>query len=169
VDASLDVPGALRIARRLGISIPGGSAGDGVERGAVMTKLPAYVVVTPARNEERSIEMTIRSMIAQTAPPLRWVIVSDGSTDGTDDIVKKYSATHPWIELVRMPQREERHFAGKVYAFNAGRARVQELPYEVIASLDADITFEPDYFAFLLEKLERRSARHRTTPMTTAL
>jgi len=118
-----------------------------------MTKLPAYVVVTPARNEERSIEMTIRSMIAQTAPPLRWVIVSDGSTDGTDDIVKKYSATHPWIELVRMPQREERHFAGKVYAFNAGRARVQELPYEVIASLDADITFEPDYFAFLLEKL----------------
>ncbi len=102
-----------------------------------MRKLPAYVVVTPARNEARSIELTIRSMVEQTARPLKWVIVSDGSTDGTDDIVKKYAAEHEWIELLRMPEREERHFAGKVYAFNAGHSRVKELPYEVIASLDA--------------------------------
>ncbi len=116
-------------------------------------KLPSYVVVTPARNEARSIEMTIQSVVAQTARPLRWVIVSDGSTDATDDIVKKYAAVHDWIELVRMPEREERHFAGKVYAFNAGQARVKELPYEVIVSLDADITFDENYFSFLLEKL----------------
>jgi poly-beta-1,6-N-acetyl-D-glucosamine synthase len=118
-----------------------------------MLKLSAYVVVTPARNEARSIELTIHSVLAQTVRPLKWVIVSDGSTDGTDDIVKKHVVQHEWIELLRMPEREERHFAGKVYAFNAGLDRVKELPYEVIASLDADISFDEGYFAFLLEKL----------------
>jgi glycosyltransferase involved in cell wall biosynthesis len=118
-----------------------------------MAKLPSYVIITPARNEARSIELTIKSVVAQTARPLRWVIVSDGSTDGTDDIARKYAAEHEWIELLRMPEREERHFAGKVYAFNAGRERVRELRYEVIISLDGDITFDEEYFAFLLEKL----------------
>src|SRR5678816_927929 len=113
----------------------------------------AYVVITPARNEATFIEQTIQSMAAQKIPPLKWVIVSDGSTDGTDDIVKKYAAQHDWIELVRMPERKERHFAGKILAFNAGFDRVKDLGYEFVASLDADITFDNEYFAFLLEKM----------------
>src|ERR1035441_5165563 len=84
---------------------------------------------------------------------LRWVIVSDGSTDGTEDIVKRYTLAHPWIELLRMPERKDRDFAGKAYAFNAGKDRVEALPYEVIVCLDADITFAGDYFSFLLDKL----------------
>lgn len=118
-----------------------------------MLNSQAYVVVTPARNEAKFIELTIQAVIAQTVLPLKWLIVSDGSTDGTDDIVRKHAAQHEWIELVRMPQRAERHFAGKVHAFNAGQAKVKELPYEVIVSLDADITCERDYFSFLIEKL----------------
>lgn len=117
------------------------------------TGLPSYVLVTPARNEARVIEGTIRAVIAQTVLPLKWAIVSDGSNDGTDEIVQRYAAQHPWIELVRTPERKERHFAGKVMAFNAGLARMEGIAYEVIASLDADITFEADYFEFLLEKL----------------
>jgi poly-beta-1,6-N-acetyl-D-glucosamine synthase len=116
-------------------------------------KLPTYVLITPARNEARSIELTIGSMVAQRVRPLRWVIVSDGSTDGTDEIVTKYADQHEWIELLRMPERRERNFAGKVGAFRAGLARVQDLSYEVIGSLDADITFDEDYFGFLLRKL----------------
>jgi poly-beta-1,6-N-acetyl-D-glucosamine synthase len=111
-----------------------------------------YVLITPARDEARSIEQTIKSVVAQTVLPLKWVIVSDGSTDGTDDIVKRYVAEHPWIELLRMPERQERNFAGKVMAFNAGHNRVRELPYSFLACMDADISFEPDYFAYLLEK-----------------
>jgi glycosyltransferase involved in cell wall biosynthesis len=118
-----------------------------------MSSIPAYVLITPARNEAEFIEGTIRSVAAQTVPPRKWVIVSDGSTDGTDDIVKRCAAELPWIELVRMPERRERNFAGKVYAFNAGYERVRELKYEAIASLDADITFDEEYFAFLLGKL----------------
>jgi glycosyltransferase involved in cell wall biosynthesis len=115
--------------------------------------LPTYVLITPARNEAQFIELTIKSVVAQTILPLKWVIVSDGSTDGTDDIVRKYAAQHDWIELVRMPERRERHFAGKVYAFNAGHGRLKDLEYEVIGSMDADISFDQDYFSFLLGKL----------------
>ncbi len=117
-----------------------------------MATLPAYVLITPARNEAQFIEQTIKSVIAQTARPLRWVIVSDGSTDGTDDIVNKYAIDHQWIELMRMPERPDRHFAGKVHAFKAGHNKVVELEYDVIGNLDADVSFDEEYFAFLLRK-----------------
>lgn len=118
-----------------------------------MLTLPAYVIVTPARNEGRYIELTIKSVVAQTVRPLKWVIVSDGSTDETDDIVSRYAAEHPWIELLRMPERRERHFAGKVHAFNAGLARMAGLSFDLLVNLDGDISFEEDYFSFLLERL----------------
>lgn len=111
-----------------------------------------YVLITPAFNEVALIEMTIQSMIAQTHLPLKWVIVSDGSTDGTDDIVKKYLPDHPWMTLVRTPERKERHFAGKVRAFNAVYEKLKDLDYDIIGNLDADITFEPEYFEFLMSK-----------------
>jgi biofilm PGA synthesis N-glycosyltransferase PgaC len=111
-----------------------------------------YVLITPARNEAAFIGSTIQSVINQTSKPLRWVIVSDGSTDGTDEIVKKYLDEYHWMELVRLPERAERHFAGKVIAFNKGYELVKQLDYEVIGNLDADISFEPDYFAFLMGK-----------------
>lgn len=120
---------------------------------------PKFVVITPARNEAQFIGATITSMVRQTARPMKWVIVSDGSTDGTDEIVEKYALLHPWISLVRMPERRDRHFAGKIVAFNAGYATVQQLPYEMIASMDADISFDEGYFLFLLEKLNEDPQR----------
>lgn len=111
-----------------------------------------FFLVTPARNEEALIELTIQSMVKQTLRPVKWLIVSDGSTDRTDEIVSKYAAQHDWIELFRRPERKTRDFAGKAGCFNAGYARLQHLPHDVIGSLDADLTFEPEYFAFLLSK-----------------
>jgi glycosyltransferase involved in cell wall biosynthesis len=124
-----------------------------MDTNSTMPEKLRYVIITPARNEERFIELTIKSMIAQTLLPLKWVIVSDGSTDRTDEIVRNYSASHPWIELVRMPERQERHFAGKVHAFNAGYDRVKALEFDVVGNLDADVSFEPEHFEFLLEKM----------------
>ena len=111
-----------------------------------------YVIITPARNEAQFIELTLQSVVAQTLRPLKWVIVSDGSTDGTDDIVAKYVADNPWIELLRMPERQDRHFAGKAYAVNAGRERLGTLQYDVIGNLDADVSFASDYFEFLMAR-----------------
>ena len=118
-----------------------------------MPTLPNYVLITPARNEAQFIELTIKSVVAQTVRPIKWIIVSDGSTDGTDEIVCKYTTNHPWIELVRMPERRERHFAGKVHAFDAGYARVRHLDFDVVGNLDADVSFGPEYFSYLLRKL----------------
>jgi biofilm PGA synthesis N-glycosyltransferase PgaC len=113
-----------------------------------------YVLITPARNEAQFIESAINAVTRQTVRPLKWVIVSDGSTDATDDIVRGHTAAHPWIELIRMPERRDRHFAGKAAAFNAGLARVRNLPYDVIGNLDADVSFDERYCALLLHKFE---------------
>lgn len=118
-----------------------------------MSAFPTYVLITPARNEAEFIVLTLKSMVAQTVLPLKWVIVSDGSTDGTDEIVRKYMADHPWIELVRMPERRERHFAGKVHAFNAGYDRVKDLDFDIVGNLDADVSFEKNHFEFLITKM----------------
>jgi glycosyltransferase involved in cell wall biosynthesis len=113
-----------------------------------------YVLITPARNEEKFIEKTIQSMIQQTVQPLRWVIVNDGSTDTTATIVRKYLPEHPWMELIDLPIHRDRSFAGKVAAFNAGFDRVKDLAYEVVGNLDSDLSFDPDYLEFLLGKFQ---------------
>ena len=115
--------------------------------------LPKYVLITPARNEAQFIELTLKSVVSQTVKPLKWVIVSDGSTDGTDEIVRRYSDANPWIELVCMPERRDRNFAGKVHAFNAGYQLVKGLNADAIGSLDADLSFDEELFSFLLGKL----------------
>jgi poly-beta-1,6-N-acetyl-D-glucosamine synthase len=117
-----------------------------------MLNLPSYVLITPARNEADYIELTLKSVVSQTVRPLKWVIVSDGSTDATDDIVRQYIANNAWIELVQMPERRERNFAGKAMAVTAGQKKLGELQYDVIGNLDADVSFDPDYFAFLMER-----------------
>jgi len=111
-----------------------------------------YILITPARNEGRFIAKALESVIAQTLLPERWVIVDDGSTDKTVEVVERYTARYPWIELVRRPQHVDRSFAGKVHAFNAGLARVQALHFEVIGNLDADLSFDRDYLEFLIQK-----------------
>lgn len=114
-----------------------------------------YVLITPARNEEAFLESTIQSVVQQTQLPRKWVIVSDCSTDRTDEIGKKYAAEHDWIEFVRMPDHEERTFASKVRCFNAGYERMKGVDYDIVGNLDADITFGEDYLEFLMGKFEQ--------------
>jgi glycosyltransferase involved in cell wall biosynthesis len=113
----------------------------------------SYVLITPARNEAKFIKSVIDSVAMQTLRPAKWVIVSDGSTDGTDELVRQYAVQYEWIELVSKPEHKERHFAAKVEAFNAGYERLQKVDYDVIGNLDADISFEDaEYFEFLMSK-----------------
>ena len=111
-----------------------------------------YVLITPARNEEILICKSLDSVTSQTLPPVRWVVVDDGSTDRTAEIVEDYTRRFPWIELLRRPQHLDRNFAGKVHAFNAGFDRLKGLNYDVVGNLDADISFPADYLEFLMQK-----------------
>jgi len=111
-----------------------------------------YVLITAARNEEAFVRRTLDSVVAQTLLPEQWVIVDDGSTDHTAEIVESYAKRHPWIELVRRGQDGDRNFASKAHAVNAGLERVQSLGFEIVGNLDADVSFEPNYMEFLMQK-----------------
>ena len=111
-----------------------------------------YVLITPARNEEAFIEKTLESMVTQTVLPERWVIVDDGSTDHTAEIVESYAKRHPWIELVRRVQDRNRNFASKAHAVNTGLERANSLRFEILGNLDADVSFGPDYMGFLMQR-----------------
>jgi len=111
-----------------------------------------YALITPAWNEEGHLPELIRSVVSQTVIPVRWVIVSDGSTDKTDDIVRSYGERHPWIVLLRRERTTGRHFAGKAQAVNAGYESLKALDFDLVGNLDADITLPPDYYQFLVGK-----------------
>src|SRR5262249_33649659 len=115
-------------------------------------KLPRILLITPARNEERYLPHTISSMRAQTIHPIRWVIINDGSTDKTPEIIDACAADCNWIERFDMPSHRDRSFAAKAHCFNAAHRQFRGLHYDVIGNLDADITFEPDYLEMLLNK-----------------
>lgn len=118
----------------------------------------AYVLVTPTRNEEAYIEKTIQSVVKQTILPKRWVIVNDGSTDSTTEIVRKYAINFNFIRLVELPKRKERHFAGKVNAIKAGFNYLGDEDYEFYGNLDADVSFDSKYYEILLDKFEEDPA-----------
>ena len=115
----------------------------------------AFVVVTPAHNEAAFIERTVLSMIRQTVRPLRWVVVNDGSTDATHEIVARHAARHAFITLVDVERSGERHFGNKVRAFNVGLRHCDGLDYDYLGNLDADISLDDDYFERVLAEFGR--------------
>jgi len=111
-----------------------------------------YVLITPARNEESYIEKTIRSVISQTVLPEKWVVVSDQSTDRTDEIVKAYAEKNSFISLVRVRERKITSFAAKVKAFENGYMSLKGVDYKYIGNLDADLSFEDGYYESILSR-----------------
>jgi len=112
----------------------------------------SYVLVTAARNEAEHIEKTLTAVVSQTIRPQRWIIVSDGSTDDTDTIVKHYSQLHPWIKLLHVNNGPEHSFRKKARAQNAGYEVLKKFPFEAIGFLDGDTSVPPDLFEYLLAK-----------------
>jgi glycosyltransferase involved in cell wall biosynthesis len=111
-----------------------------------------YAVITPVRNESEYIEKTIQSMVQQTVKPVEWVVVNDGSTDDTAQIVAKYIKDYPWIKLVNRSDRGTRQRGkGVVETFYAGYESLTQ-DYDVIVKLDGDLFFEPNYFHTLLDE-----------------
>ena len=113
-----------------------------------------YALVTPAKNEEAFIKRTLDSVVAQSIKPERWVIVSDGSTDRTDEIVMAYAETHSFIRLVRRDSAR-RNFGNKVHAFRAGYDTLHDVPYDFIGNLDADIELPPNYYEIILKRFAK--------------
>jgi biofilm PGA synthesis N-glycosyltransferase PgaC len=118
-------------------------------------RLDMYVLITPAKDEAQHISRTIESVLSQTLPPMRWVIVDDGSNDDTWLIAKDAADRCPWIQVLRKEGGQERGFGSKVRAFMAGYNAVGHLPYTFIGNLDADVAFEPFFYETLVREMER--------------
>lgn len=116
-----------------------------------------YILITAAKNEEDYIEKTIQSVITQTIVPKKWIIVSDGSTDHTDDIVNKYAGVYEFIQLIHIDSDNKRNFSSKVNAFNIGYKHINNIEHEFVGNLDADVSFESDYYERILTKFRDNS------------
>lgn len=115
-----------------------------------MASASSILVVSPARDEEKTAEATIASMVAQTVRPVLWVIVNDGSSDGTAAILDAAAREHEWIRVVHRADRGYRQVGGGVVeAFDAGLATV-DVEHEFIGKLDMDLSFAPTYFERIL-------------------
>lgn len=114
-----------------------------------MSELCSYAAITPVRDEARDFERTAEALLAQTHRPLQWIVVDDGSSDGTFEIASRYAAEHDWITVVRsrVSGRRERG-APIVRAFNQGLTYLAGRP-DFVVKLDGDLFFPAHYFAWV--------------------
>lgn len=106
-----------------------------------------YIVITPVRDEEKHLASTVKSIVAQTIRPSEWIIVNDGSSDKTGQIIDEYAARYSWIRAVHRPNRGFRKSGGGVVeAFNDGYRSLERKDWDFLVKLDGDLSFEPNYF-----------------------
>ena len=105
-----------------------------------------FGIIIPAYNEEKSIVLTLQSLVNQSFVPYQIIVVDDGSTDNTAQLVSEMVVQHPQIQLVQRKEKGEHQPGAKiVQTFNFG------LPYlkkevDVICKYDADLVFPANYF-----------------------
>ena len=115
-----------------------------------------YAVVTPARNERDNLQRLAESVLAQDHAPVWWVIVDDGSDDGMGEVAVDLARRHEWILVVGTGEDASNIAMGRrrgrdLLAFRRGVSSLPS-PVDVFVKVDADTSFEPDYFARLLER-----------------
>ena len=114
-----------------------------------------YCLITPCRDEARYARQTIESVAKQTLLPTLWVIVDDGSTDGTAEIVEEYASRLPYIRLIRRRDRGDRRVGGGVVeAFNVGYESIAPSDFEYVCKLDLDLVLPAGYFEGLVQRME---------------
>jgi glycosyltransferase involved in cell wall biosynthesis len=114
----------------------------------------AYLVITPAHNEETLLPNLIDSLAAQVIKPKRWILIDDGSEDRTPDIVDEAASQISWIKACHLPQRQRRAPGGESVVTKCLRSNSWE-DCEHLLRVDADVTFGPDYVIQLLEEFVR--------------
>lgn len=118
-------------------------------------RIVPLVIIMPVRDEQKYLRLTLESLAAQTWQPREVIVVDDGSTDATPDIVREFAAAHPWIRLVKRDNRGFRQVGkGVVVTFDFGREQILDQSWQYITKLDGDMSFGPRYIEKVLGKLE---------------
>lgn len=117
----------------------------------------SYCLITPCRDESKYARLTLDSICNQTQLPALWVIVDDGSTDATPEILAEYAAKYPFIQVVRYDNRGFRSVGpGVMQAFYAGVdaiSREQWDQFEFICKLDLDLDIPHGYFEEIINRM----------------
>lgn len=114
-----------------------------------------YLIISPCRNEAKYMRETLDSISRQTLLPAKWVIVDDGSTDETPDILKEYSEKYPWIQVVTRPDRGRRAVGpGVIEAFYDGYNAINPDDFQYVCKLDLDLILPPGYFEKIIRRME---------------
>src|ERR1700722_9211952 len=114
----------------------------------------SYLLISPCRDEAEYMKQTLDSVISQSVRPAKWIIVDDGSTDRTPEILAEYRARHQWIEVVTRTNRGRRAVGpGVVDAFYAGYQTINADHYEYLCKLDLDLRLPTRYFETLMERM----------------
>jgi len=122
-------------------------------------KSTRYIIVSPVKDEVSHIKETLDSVVAQTIRPFIWLIVDDGSTDGTKEIIRSYCARHDWIRLLINNRPGQRNTgSAEVIAFSLGYETVRNEDFDFVVKLDGDLRLEPDYFEKLFVEFEKNPA-----------
>lgn len=122
----------------------------------MISKDNKYVIVTPAFNEEKHIEDTIKCVVSQIFKPFRWIIVDDGSTDDMVKIIQQYTKQYNWIKYVFRPKVSgQSYYGSNVYAIQEGLKYLDDINYTYLAILDADISLQPDYYEKLISRMQK--------------
>jgi glycosyltransferase involved in cell wall biosynthesis len=118
-----------------------------------------YLLISPCRNEAEYMRQTLDTVVAQSTQPAKWVIVDDGSTDATPQILSEYAARHSWIQIVTRKDRGHRAVGpGVIDAFYTGYEAVNPDDYEFLCKLDLDLRLPSRYFEILMDRMEANSA-----------
>lgn len=114
-----------------------------------------YALISPCRDEAAYLERTLDSVLSQSCPPALWIVVDDGSTDETPEILADYAAHHPVIRVVDNVDRGHRAVgSGVIEAFYAGLTHVDLDEMDYICKLDMDLDLPPRYFEILMQRME---------------
>ncbi len=113
-----------------------------------------YVLITPCRDEAEHARRTLDSVVSQTVPPALWLIVDDGSTDATPEILAEYARRYPFIRVHRREDRGERSVGpGVIEAFYAGYDEVDVEDYDFVCKFDLDLDVPAGYFEELMRRM----------------
>jgi poly-beta-1,6-N-acetyl-D-glucosamine synthase len=115
-----------------------------------------YIVIMPARDEGEYISAALESLVRQVCAAAMILVVDDGSTDSTAEIVRQYSQKYPLVKLLTRPDRGRRQPGpGVVDAFYKGLESIDSCCYDYLAKLDADCEYPQDYFFTVLEEFDK--------------
>jgi glycosyltransferase involved in cell wall biosynthesis len=104
-----------------------------------------FLIIIPTHNEEKNILFTLKSLEQQTFQDFFCVIVNDGSTDNTEEIVEDFIKDHSKFKIQNLELSKHEPGAKVVRTFNKGLESVNLNEFDIICKFDADIIFPKDY------------------------